>query len=1238
MGAVIGIDLGTTNTVVAAIRDGNAVALPDESGATLIPSIVSFLPSGAVLVGSAARERRSEDVLNTVYSVKRLIGRTWDSPEVERARSTFPFQLREGPGRTTFIVARGETYTLPEISAFVLRKAKSIAELELGESVDRAVITVPANFNDLQRAATKVAGRVAGLEILRIINEPTAAALAFGHTEATDRCIAVYDLGGGTFDFTVLRLTSDVFEVLSTAGDSFLGGDDIDAEVLEQMADRFIAEGHADPRGQAEGIARLRDAAERLKTLLTTEPDGSVRLNELGIVDAPAVDFLFTRRDLDSATRGVVERSIGICRNALATAKLTVADIEEVLLVGGSTKDPYVRRRISDFFGRAVRCDIDPHEVVAIGAARHAETLTQTRATASGIPLPPISRGYADPSGTVHARPTEAEVSPSPQAESRPKTRPFGEPHGELPALAEPASRNAANKKLETSANEPWRTDPRNTKGLAQSARRTTGLGLGPIVAEAPLPLIEGRRPAPPVSVAQGSRTTEPAFPPSTLSGLGPKDVEEAGLPVIKDSSPRATHSREKKTAPAMRVAAGTKGDAPIAPDLSNTLASEARPAHVPLLPLSNPAQVAHQPHAVRRAPPPKPRLDVPEEPPKSPALPQELERVPTAPSNSWDLDDAEDAGWDDLPAASAPVQSPGGNPTARPSQGHPGALPLVVSGMSRERTLLSAIDRDDASTPQSEFANVGRTFGQDLPMPADIGSRADWDPLPTPPNRAPGAGLDAGWPEDVLAQPLHEVGEDDPTVVRRAQDPTPELLDFGFGATLNSETFGSPPSSRSPGPQSSRPISLNEEELRARYGNLPLIVGGKRVGAGQTLGSAVPQVNPKQATTQMLATPVAPVRQTTGSPLQDRPGDPRTPEMQRQERPAATPRGAFSSRHPEGVEFERGAERRAESASNSFTDGADPRSSKPAPGRFTSSRPAARQDASLEADLPIPDVPPSSRRPPPQAAPFLPFAAVSAAAGHPATAPMPAATPRTAPTAFAQTSPNSSRATAPSAPEASPSFGVTPQIAPRRTADLLASFGAAQSVPLTSAVAPPSPAWNAKGVGPTNTLPLGAAIAGGSAMSVVSPSSPLASPPRSRPAPALLIDVTPLSLCVETAGGYCDVLVARNTPVPCERTRDFVTVQDNQETVIVRVAQGESAQFEENVLLGEVQLPKLTAAPRGQLRISVTFSLDSDGLLQVRALDVATGQSARAELQLVGAPTSPEMQQMIARNRGKSQ
>src|SRR5690606_33238676 len=216
--AVIGIDLGTTNTVVGAVRAGQASALAGSDGQVLIPSVVSFHPSGSVLVGQEAKARRKIDAKNTIYSVKRLIGRSWDSNEVRQARERFPFEMREGPGQAALVVARKESYTLPEISAFVLRKAKSLAEEALGSPVQRAVITVPANFNDLQRAATKVAGRVAGLEVMRILNEPTAAALAYGYGKASSERIAVYDFGGGTLDITLLDLSDNVFEVLATAG------------------------------------------------------------------------------------------------------------------------------------------------------------------------------------------------------------------------------------------------------------------------------------------------------------------------------------------------------------------------------------------------------------------------------------------------------------------------------------------------------------------------------------------------------------------------------------------------------------------------------------------------------------------------------------------------------------------------------------------------------------------------------------------------------------------------------------------------------------------------------------------------------------------------------------------------------------------------------------------------------------------------------------------------------------
>src|SRR5580698_6251047 len=248
MGVAVGIDLGTTNTVVGVVRDGRAVTLADEGGRRLIPSVVSFHPTGKVLVGEAAKERRIIDPTNTISSVKRFIGRSWDMEEVQRARQTLPFELVEGPTQGVAVVARGETYMLPEISAFVLRRAKAVAEAGLGQQVDRAVITVPANFNDLQRAATKLAGKLAGLEVLRIMNEPTAAALAYGQAAGQSERIAVYDLGGGTFDITLLDLSGNVFEVLATGGDTSLGGDDVDMLIATKMAQHILEQHRVDAR------------------------------------------------------------------------------------------------------------------------------------------------------------------------------------------------------------------------------------------------------------------------------------------------------------------------------------------------------------------------------------------------------------------------------------------------------------------------------------------------------------------------------------------------------------------------------------------------------------------------------------------------------------------------------------------------------------------------------------------------------------------------------------------------------------------------------------------------------------------------------------------------------------------------------------------------------------------------------------------------------------------------------
>ncbi len=378
MGLAIGIDLGTTNTVVAAVVDGVAITLADEHGARLIPSIVSFPSPGQAVVGNAALERRFTDPYNTIYSVKRLIGRPWNSPEVQENRSRFPFTLAEGPKESVTAMAHGTAYTLPEISAFVLRRAKALAEAALGQPVDKAVITVPANFNELQRASTKVAGKLAGLEILRILNEPTAAALAYGQGLTGAERVLVYDLGGGTFDVTVLELSGRVFEVLSTAGDTQLGGDDFDVALTERLCDAFIMHRMFDPRTNSIAYGRVRIAAEEMKRALSGTDDVVARIEGIGAGDIghqASLDVRVTRAEFEELVDPLVRQTIDVAGHALSAVNLHARDINHVLLVGGPTRIPLVHQRLTEAFGKPPTGSVNPDEVVALGAAIQAHAL-----------------------------------------------------------------------------------------------------------------------------------------------------------------------------------------------------------------------------------------------------------------------------------------------------------------------------------------------------------------------------------------------------------------------------------------------------------------------------------------------------------------------------------------------------------------------------------------------------------------------------------------------------------------------------------------------------------------------------------------------------------------------------------------------------------------------------------------------------------------------------------------------
>ncbi|AGC48552.1 molecular chaperone DnaK [Myxococcus stipitatus DSM 14675] len=375
MGKVIGIDLGTTNSCVAVMEGGEPVVIPNSEGSRTTPSMVGFTDSGERLVGQIAKRQAITNPENTVFAVKRLIGRKFDSPEAKKAIGISAFKVSSSPNGDAWVEIRGKGHSPPEISAIVLMKMKQTAEDYLGEPVTEAVITVPAYFNDSQRQATKDAGRIAGLNVLRIINEPTAAALAYGLDKVKDggtERVAVYDLGGGTFDISILELTAGVFEVKSTNGDTFLGGEDFDQRLIDYLAKRFAEQNNGlDLRRDRMALQRLKEAAERAKHELSSAPETEVNLPFI-TADASGPKHLtetVDRATFEALVGDLVDRTIEPCKIALKDAGLTAQAINQVLLVGGMTRMPRVQQKVREFFGKEPHKGINPDEVVAVGAA-----------------------------------------------------------------------------------------------------------------------------------------------------------------------------------------------------------------------------------------------------------------------------------------------------------------------------------------------------------------------------------------------------------------------------------------------------------------------------------------------------------------------------------------------------------------------------------------------------------------------------------------------------------------------------------------------------------------------------------------------------------------------------------------------------------------------------------------------------------------------------------------------------
>ena len=395
MTKVIGIDLGTTNSCVAVMDGKTPKVIENAEGARTTPSMVAFTDSGEKLVGQPAKRQAVTNPENTFFAVKRLIGRRYDDPMVEKDKHLVPYKIVKGPNGDAWVEVDGEKYSPAQISAFILMKMKETAEAFLGTTVDQAVITVPAYFNDAQRQATKDAGKIAGLEVLRIINEPTAAALAYGLEKNEGKTIAVYDLGGGTFDISILEIGDGVFEVKSTNGDTFLGGEDFDMRLVNYLADEFKREQGIDLRGDKLALQRLKEAAEKAKIELSSSQQTEINLPFI-TADAKGPKHLaikLTRSKFETLVDDLVQRTVAPCKAALKDAGLTAGEIDEVVLVGGMTRMPKIQEIVKQFFGKEPHKGVNPDEVVAMGAAIQAGVLQGDVKDVLLLDVTPLSLG-----------------------------------------------------------------------------------------------------------------------------------------------------------------------------------------------------------------------------------------------------------------------------------------------------------------------------------------------------------------------------------------------------------------------------------------------------------------------------------------------------------------------------------------------------------------------------------------------------------------------------------------------------------------------------------------------------------------------------------------------------------------------------------------------------------------------------------------------------------------------------
>ncbi|MBL8683781.1 MAG: Hsp70 family protein [Myxococcales bacterium] len=1175
----VGIDLGTTNSVVAVAQGGQPRVLTTPDGAGLIPSVVSFAPNGQTLVGAPARLARTQDPEHTVFSVKRLMGRPFDSEEVRRAAARFAFQLERGPDQSVLVRTRAGTHTLPELSALVLREVRRVAEGALGQPIGRAVITVPANFNELQRSATKLAGQIADIDVARILNEPTAAALAYGYGRGTRERIAVFDFGGGTFDVTLLELSGNVFEVLATAGDTFLGGDDIDLALAEGLADGASKALRFDARKDRRAYEMLRAAAEQAKIDLSTLE--SVQVKVSNIAQGPggrALEFRsrIARSEFEKVAQPFVQRTIDVSAEALKLAGLKPSDFAAVILVGGSSQIPLVRRAVRDFFRSEPHTSLPPDTVVAMGAAVLAEALggKRTKITGqnrvskspSGAPPSPSQAPPTTPSqapmsaaGAPIPPPPPAPSLPSVSDAAMPAVRPGGAPLAppapptapstvDLPAVAKPGSHSAL-PAVRGGGRAPIRRggDPAAPPppapmpvGQQDAGGSVTGLpaikGPSPIAAAPPLP-----PPPPPIAFSQDAQS---------VSDLPAVRADGVGLPMLPKGAP-VPSSVSTGGLPAVRIEAT---DSMIAMPAVSPAANS--PAVRP--------RTTTEPHGVAR------------------------------PSSSSDH----------------------ALPAVKPEPSPPSSAAGLPAPRMRTRTITHA---SAAVPPPAPLSAPGAP-----PPPPSVGF-----PPPVPPG-PPGSSIVPPKPGDLL----WNSGQSQPSISVRPESLVP--LDDDYEPNLPTAIRSAPPISGGPALDDAfgdEPTSMHSAALLAQV-QAPKTVTD--IGASVDLPALSTKVESKIPTLTSVDPSNIPARaQPQGSNIPTQPTI--SPSILGNVRPP------HEDAPGEGVTTLK--------RYSQLIDDAEPSPPKP--------------PASIQGNPPTPPLPPAYAPPTPAAAVNPPSAqgnpnivgrrtAVIAAAPPPPPPPMAPVVPPMPPLSTAA---SNAPALPPAMPMPEPSFGDPSLLTSMKgLSDADLGFDAPLPPPPSPAYAPPAvataPFAGATQQAPSPKGPAAAAYGGPAAnpysqtaqapwgqqpppSQLVTPPPPTASGASSRMQAPLLLDVTPQSLRVETVGGLSQLVIARNSTIPLEQTREFATAYDNQQDVRIRIAQGEQARFGENQPLGELELSGLRPAPRGDVKIAVTFELDADGTLRVRALDMLTGLQTTAKINLLTMPGAAQATAMAARQRG---